>query len=55
MKMESYEKLKSIDIKSRMCYHIDDIIKIGNFNFGHILTDEKSFKVFWFITFHTKH
>ena len=42
--MESYEKFKKIDIKSRMCYHIDDIIKIGNFNFGHILTDEKSYK-----------
>ena len=27
-----------------MCYHIDDIIKIGNFNFDHILTDEKSYK-----------
>ena len=41
--MESNDELKEIDIKSRTCYYLDDIIKIEDFNLGNILMNEKSF------------
>ena len=37
--MESNDELKEIDIKYRMCYYADDIIKI---DLNNILIDEKS-------------
>ena len=42
--MDSNGKWKEIDIKNRMCYCFDDIIKIEDFNFDNILIDEKSYK-----------
>ena len=38
--MESNDKLKEIDIKNCKCYCFD-IIKIGDFDLGNILIDEK--------------
>ena len=35
-------KLKEINIKNRMCYYFDDIIKTVDFNLDNILIDEKS-------------
>ena len=42
--MESNDKLKEIDIKNRMCYYFDDIIKIEDFDLDNILKDEKLFE-----------
>ena len=42
--MESNDELKEIDIKNRMCYYFDDIIKIKGFDFNNILIEEKSFE-----------
>ena len=42
MKIESNSKLKEINIKICACYYFDDIIKIEDFDFDNILTDEKS-------------
>ena len=42
--MESNDKLKETNIKNRMCYHFDDIIKIEDFDLDNILVDEKSYK-----------
>ena len=42
MKIESSSKLKEINIKIRACYYFDDIIKIEDFDFDNILTDEES-------------
>ena len=39
--MESNDKLKVIDVKNRMCYHFDDMIKIEDFDLDNILIDEK--------------
>ena len=41
--MESND-LKEIDIKNRICYYFDDIIKIEDFDFDSILINEKSYK-----------
>ena len=40
--MESNNKLKEIDIKSRTCCSFDDIIKIEDYDLDNILIDEKS-------------
>ena len=42
--MDSNDELKEIDIKYRMCYYFDDIIKIEKFNLDNILIDEKSYE-----------
>ena len=34
--MESNSELKEIDIKNRMCYYFNDIVKIEYFDFGSI-------------------
>ena len=39
--MESNDELKEIDIKNCTYYYFYDIIKIEDFDFGNILTDEK--------------
>ena len=44
--MDSNNQLKEIDIKNRMCYYFDDIIKIEDFNIDNISIDEKSYKIF---------
>ena len=41
--MESNE-LTETDIKNCTCYHFDDLIKIGDFDYDKILIDEKSYK-----------
>ena len=33
--------LKQINIKNRDCYYFDDMIKTEDFDFDHILLDEK--------------
>ena len=43
-KIESNDKVKEINIKSRMCYYFDDIIKFGDFDVDNILVDEKLYK-----------
>ena len=52
--MKSNGNLKEIDIKNRTCYYFDDIIQIVDFKLDNILTNEKSYQKFLFITFHTK-
>ena len=42
--MESNDKLKEIDIKSRTCCYFDDIIKIEDYDLDNILIDEKSYE-----------
>ena len=42
--MDSNDELRETDIKNRICYYFDDIIKIENFNLDNILIDEKSYK-----------
>ena len=37
-------KLKGIDIKNRMCYYFDDIMKARDINSGNIFLDEKIYK-----------
>ena len=39
--MESKDKLKEIDIKNRVCYYFDDIMKDADIYFSDILLDEK--------------
>ena len=41
--MESNNELKEIDIKNRTCYYFNGIIKIEDFDFDKILSDEKSY------------
>ena len=43
--MESNDKLKEINIKNRMCYHFDDIIKLEDFDLDNILIDGKSYEI----------
>ena len=40
--METNDELKEINIKNRICYCFDDIIKIEDFNIDNISIDEKS-------------
>ena len=42
--MESNHELKAIDIKNRMCYYFNDIMRVGGINFSDILWDEKSYE-----------
>ena len=44
--MESKSKLKEIDIKNRMCFYFDDIVKFcdRDIEFSDILLDEKLYK-----------
>ena len=42
--MKSNNRLKEVDIKNRLCYYFDDIIKIEDFDFVNILIGEKSYK-----------
>ena len=42
--MESNDELKEIDIKNRICYYFDGIMKVENIDFDNILLDEKSYE-----------
>ena len=42
--MESNDELKEIDIKNRLCYYFDDIIKFEDFDLDNLLIDERSYK-----------
>ena len=42
--MENNNKLKDIDIKNRMCYYFDDIMKVQDIDFENILLDERLYK-----------
>ena len=42
--MESSDQWKEIDVKNRICYYFEDIIKFGIFDLDNILIDEKSNK-----------
>ena len=39
--MESKNKLKEIDIKTRTCFYFDDIMKASDIDSGNTLLDEK--------------
>ena len=52
--MESKDELKEIDIKNRMCYYFQNIIKIEDFNFDKISTDEKSYEIILFYSISNK-
>ena len=38
--METNDELKEIDIKNRTCYYFDDIIRVIDIDFDHILLDK---------------
>ena len=42
--MESNDKLKEIDIKSRTCYYFNNMIKTEDFDFNNTLIDEKPYE-----------
>ena len=42
--MESNHKLKEIGFKNCICYYVDDIIKINDFDLDNILIEEKSYE-----------
>ena len=42
--MDSKDELKEIDIKNRMGYYFDDIIKIEDLNLDDVSIDEKWYK-----------
>ena len=42
--MESKDKLKEIDIKNRMCYYFDVIMKARDIDSGNIFLNEKIYK-----------
>ena len=42
--MVSNNGLKKNDIKNRNCYYFDDTIKIEDFNFDNIISDENSYR-----------
>ena len=44
MDMDSNNELKEMDINKCMCYYIDDIIKIEDFDPDSILINKKSFE-----------
>ena len=48
IKMENKNELKKIDVKNRMCYYFDDIMRAWNIDidtdFSGILLDEKLYK-----------
>ena len=41
--MESNDELKNNDIRNRVCYYFDKIMKIEDLHFDNILTNEKSY------------
>ena len=45
---------RKVHIKNNKCFYFDDINKSQDFDFDNILIDEKSHKIFWFITFYIK-
>ena len=47
MDMDSNNELKEMDINKCMCYYIDDIIKIEDFDPDSILINKKSFENIW--------
>ena len=53
--MESSDKSKQINIKNCMCYYSDDIYKSQDFYLDDFDRWKIYTKIFWFITFHTKH
>ena len=44
IKIESNDKLKEIDIKTRTCYYFDDITETKDFDLDNIVVDEKSYE-----------
>ena len=42
--METKDELKEIDIKNRLCYYFDDVIRYIDVIFNNILLDKKSYK-----------
>ena len=44
--MESNDKLKEINVKNRVFYYFDDIIKIEDFDLDNILVDENRMQIF---------
>ena len=44
MNMDSDDKLKEVDIKNRMCYFFNEIIKVEDFDLDNISIDEKSYE-----------
>ena len=42
--MDSNDELKEMDIKNRLCYYFDDMIKIEDFDPDNILIDKKSYE-----------
>ena len=42
--MESNNELKEIDSKNRTCYYVDDIMRVGDFEFDNFLLKEKSYE-----------
>ena len=58
MKMESTDKLKETNIKNRLCFYFDDIMRVMDIDFNNILSDKKShnkiLEIFQCIAFHTK-
>ena len=53
--MDSKDELKEIDIKNLTCCYFDDMINAININFNDILSDEKLYEIFQFMTFHTRY
>ena len=53
MVLKTYKNGIIKNIKNRMCYNFDYIIKNEEFDSDNILIDKKSYGVFWFITFYT--
>ena len=45
---------KKLDIKIRMCYYFDDVMRIIDIGFSNTLLKKNYRKIFSFITFHTK-
>ena len=44
IKMKSDNELKEIDIKNRMCYYFNDIMRVVDIDFYKLLLDERSNK-----------
>ena len=46
MKMKGKDEFKEIDIKNRMCYYFDDLVKDEDIYSVDILLDEKSHETY---------
>ena len=44
--MKNEEKLKESDLKNRMCYYFDDIMRVIDIDFSDILLNEKLYKTY---------